>query len=360
MIQNTQNPVPDKNLCADIEGACLLLSYAAQCGLELKAETAKTITRTKELLTAGKLTGDDEALFYLAYQELAKLASPVTVAGLRAATEVSCQTWCREKLHLKPAFVSDAKRAVSWYWRGSITCLVILLLLQIYWVIGSTAVTAIKEASEAEAKVALEIEALKNKTPGEAEPAGKAALDAMAAAKLEVDKTNLRNRIATYHAILRAWNYIWQGKWGCVSEIVAYRDPQTLACQESESGTEATQPLASFVLIALQGYVLPLLYGLLGACTYVLRMLSDEIRNLTYTLKSHIRYKVRLVLGTLSGLAITWFFQPSAEVFKSLSPLAIAFLAGYSVEILFAAMDRFVGAFSTKSPSQGKTNPGQG
>ena len=64
-------------------------------------------------------------------------------------------------------------------------------------------------------------------------------------------------------------------------------------------------------------------------------------------------------MGTLSGLAITWFFQPTAELFKSLSPLAVAFLSGYSVEVLFAAMDRFVGAFSTKSPAQSNPPAGQ-
>jgi len=101
-----------------------------------------------------------------------------------------------------------------------------------------------------------------------------------------------------------------------------------------------------------------LLYGLLGACTYVLRALLNDIRALTYTHKSFIGYKVRVVLGTLSGLAISWFFPPSADILKTLSPLALAFLAGYSVEILFAAMDKFVSAFSAKDQGLGKpANP---
>ncbi len=66
MMQNNQNPVKDKDdICSDdINGACLLLSYVAKCGLELKAETAQTIAKSKELMKEGKLTGGDEALFY--------------------------------------------------------------------------------------------------------------------------------------------------------------------------------------------------------------------------------------------------------------------------------------------------------
>jgi hypothetical protein len=35
-------------------------------------------------------------------------------------------------------------------------------------------------------------------------------------------------------------------------------------------------------------------------------------------------------------------------MFKAISPFALAFLAGYSVEVLFAAMDRFIAAFSSE------------
>jgi hypothetical protein len=53
------------------------------------------------------------------------------------------------------------------------------------------------------------------------------------------------------------------------------------------------------------------------------------------------------LVGVLGGLAIGWFFKPSGEGVGSLSPLALAFVAGYSVDLLFTAMDRIVGAFTT-------------
>ena len=36
-------------------------------------------------------------------------------------------------------------------------------------------------------------------------------------------------------------------------------------------------------------------------------------------------------------------------LFKSLSPFALAFLAGYSIELVFSAMDRFLTAFTSKT-----------
>jgi hypothetical protein len=122
-----------------------------------------------------------------------------------------------------------------------------------------------------------------------------------------------------------------------------------------------------FILANLQLFVLPLFYGLLGAFVYVLRTLTIEIKTLTYTRESNISYRLRIQLGALAGLAIGWFTGPNASfsldtvssgalsTFSSggvsaqtLSPMALAFVAGYSVDVLFALMDRIIYAFSTK------------
>ncbi|WP_395011407.1 hypothetical protein [Undibacterium sp.] len=83
---------------------------------------------------------------------------------------------------------------------------------------------------------------------------------------------------------------------------------------------------------------------------YVLRTLSFEISTCIYTEASNIGFRIRLSLGTLGGMVFAWFVIPEKNdnVLQSLSPFALAFLAGYSVEILFAAMDRFLVAFTNK------------
>jgi hypothetical protein len=79
-----------------------------------------------------------------------------------------------------------------------------------------------------------------------------------------------------------------------------------------------------------------------------LRSLSTEIRNSSYS--SDVGYRLRMPLGALAGVAIAWVVVPDNEpgLVRSIPPLGLAFLAGYSVEVLFAAMDRFIAAFSNE------------
>jgi hypothetical protein len=97
----------------------------------------------------------------------------------------------------------------------------------------------------------------------------------------------------------------------------------------------------------LSQYVLPLLYGLLGSLAYILRTLSREIHDVTFTRGSEIRYSLRWPLGMLGGVTVGLFFD-TAELtgFAAITPLGLAFLAGYGVELLFTGLDRMVSAFT--------------
>ena len=111
------------------------------------------------------------------------------------------------------------------------------------------------------------------------------------------------------------------------------------------------------LLVFLSGFVLPMLYGLLGACAFVLRKLSDEIDKLTYANDARVRYSLRLNIGLLTGLAVGWFIKPGSgdATLISLSPLALAFIAGYGSDLFFVALDKIVQAFNPSSGSASKT-----
>ena len=112
------------------------------------------------------------------------------------------------------------------------------------------------------------------------------------------------------------------------------------------------------ILDILQQYVLPLLYGLLGATAFVIRTISQQARDRLYRAENEAGYYLRMWLGVLGGLAIGWFIKPTGGGIGSLSPLALAFVAGYSVDLLFTAMDRIVGAFSgPEKPPETKEQP---
>ena len=109
---------------------------------------------------------------------------------------------------------------------------------------------------------------------------------------------------------------------------------------ERRSVTEAQQLV--YVLNSLYTALVPLLLGAIGVRTYVLRLMSQQIADTTFSSTSTIRHFVRVALGALAGVAIgLGGFGPT----NRLSAAALAFLAGYAVEPVFATLDAFAAKF---------------
>jgi uncharacterized membrane protein len=100
--------------------------------------------------------------------------------------------------------------------------------------------------------------------------------------------------------------------------------------------------------------IVPMLLGALGACTYVLRLVSDEIKDTTFSKTSPIRNVVRIALGALAGVIIGF---GGIVTGTGLSSAALAFIAGYAVEPVFSTLDgiaeKFKEARKPASPSPG-------
>jgi len=119
---------------------------------------------------------------------------------------------------------------------------------------------------------------------------------------------------------------------------------------------------ARLSLDIMSKYILPLLYGFLGACTFVIRQFSAEVKAELYSRASVTGYMLRMLLGLIAGLSAAWFLNPlvlgaEQKTIAAISPLALAFVAGYSVELLFTAMDRLIGAFTNKPPEGAVPKP---
>jgi hypothetical protein len=97
-------------------------------------------------------------------------------------------------------------------------------------------------------------------------------------------------------------------------------------------------------------WLLPGLYGLLGACVFLLRELvltrgsriSQDKR-----IVSMLLLLLRVALGGLAGIIIGWFWiptpagnAPTAIVPISSIPFGLAFMAGFSIDTLFSLLDR--------------------
>ena len=125
--------------------------------------------------------------------------------------------------------------------------------------------------------------------------------------------------------------------------------PQNSVDAQAETALMCLRLITSF----LGAYLLPLLYGMLGAVALILRRISRAAESNDSDLNS-LRKKLdlRLPVGALAGLSAGWLIQPSSLPGSTLSPLALAFVAGYAAELVFAAMDRIVAAFSSEQPEK--------
>lgn len=111
---------------------------------------------------------------------------------------------------------------------------------------------------------------------------------------------------------------------------------------------------ARLVVAIANTYLLTFAFGLLGACVWVIRASNRRIENFTFSPSWIARYRARILLGMVAGPTIGLFFDQShflstatthtevASLSTQLSASAIAFVAGFSIEILFALLDRLI------------------
>lgn len=95
--------------------------------------------------------------------------------------------------------------------------------------------------------------------------------------------------------------------------------------------------------------ILPVLYAALGACAYLLRLFEEQIRNRTFTADGH---RARFLIAGIGGLVIGLFTNFNVTEGGSLSPLALAFLVGYAVDVFFSFLEGLLRAFGrTPAPA---------
>lgn len=128
-------------------------------------------------------------------------------------------------------------------------------------------------------------------------------------------------------------------------------------------------------------FLLPGLYGLFGAVVLVIRRLLAVSEAMTYTALNPVRYRLRVLLGGVVGFLIPLFVSSDAALgllSSLLGPVhsqvaddnglvdhaalwGIAFLAGYSVELLFSLADALIAGVYSRlvRPVPGQTGSGQ-
>jgi hypothetical protein len=104
---------------------------------------------------------------------------------------------------------------------------------------------------------------------------------------------------------------------------------------------------------ALSAYLLPVLYAVLGAFAYQIRLFTEQVRLRSF--QENRANSARVIAAVVAGSIVSLFngFTQGA----TLSPLAVAFLVGYGVEIFYAFLDRVVTAFASSGSAESKPRP---
>lgn len=111
---------------------------------------------------------------------------------------------------------------------------------------------------------------------------------------------------------------------------------------------------------SITGFLLPVLYAWLGACASILRQLrSDTTACLFHPEYSKVANRAHVTTGVIVGISIG-LFSNLLQTGTDISPLAIAFVAGYASDKFFEFIDRLVHAiFPSQSVPEQSEHQGQ-
>ncbi len=327
-----------------IADAQRLITYIARNGnAQLDEDVTQVIIEAKYKIVNEQWTVSDEKNFLINYDKLAKIVYPVTVESIHCVIPQSSKN---------KRVLTKAESAVAWYRRYTLLSLFFLLLIQVYYLFGD-------DLSSDLHKLFLQRQAVLSQLPILPEQQIKQ--------QGLIEKKNLYDqRIDAKYKLLMLWNQVWSFGGHFSNTMPEYTQKrfeiEKKSLQRGLASIEQLDKLildqhlyqarivyfgnlfsADAMLKVLEGYVLPLLYGLLGAFIFVLRSLLSEIKAITYTADCEVRYRLRLTLGALGGMIIGWFLTPEeVDLSASVSSMALAFLMGYNVDVLFSLMDKII------------------
>lgn len=349
-----------------VSNAQRLMGFAASNGKRIEEDVRNTLVACADAVAKGAPTVETEQEFLKAYGELTTATLPVTADTLDAS-------------EMKRASVSEllSSRSFSSAWGGlklgrfvhaSVfgALLIIAGISLNYFTVGASMLERYQSLverqrlqyeevvkSEANAKV------LRDAMQGQSakDPTLTATEQQKVTEANRIFGANVRRleEITEERSVLpsRLWAWAMQP---CQSEANAVFGWTLCSSMDSQSSKPAGQvemlEAARVVASRASGLYLPLLMGLLGAYAFVLRKMTKEISENSLARASALQHIVRLALGALAGFASSFLLTPElvggAQI-KSLSSWAIAFIAGYGIELVFAFMDRIISAFTERS-----------
>ena len=353
-----------------LKNAELVLFYITENGINISNHDVEVITKAKEAIEDDKWSVEMEVEFWIAYKNLAASIQPVNIDSLKAFKKnyIKNPNFFQRLFRIKWK-QTLSYRTVRFYTFFTMFTMVIMLFLHIYFSIGTIRLNRIQAASERISSLETELNEM-DLIIGD----GSTGISVQQKYdKLQNELFEVNSEKETNIALLGKWVENIQRSIGTYDASLTQEEVNQQELQPNEQVTpgppispeeqldnniEVIQEAQNFVLI-IGFYILPLLYGLLGALTYVLRDLSTQTKKMLYSKDSDINHILRIVLGTIAGLAVGVFWgdmkqQESFIVIESLGPLLVAYLSGMTVEYIFSAIETWIGNVLQRALSSSK------
>lgn len=346
--------------------ADLMLAFAGGNGRKIDDTIRDGIVNTGVAVNTGALTAADEQQFREAYEGLTVALAPVNVQTL-AASETVLPGWSRAMLDLRSWSFGRLFNVAVFLVVLIVTCVTLSYYaegtfgLNRHQELAKTIADADKDVTakaSAKAGAALALAAAEKKPADAAALAAaqKAVVDAdaalsLAAAALEqarAEQEAIPARLSVWAARPCSQSATWMQQYFLCSE--AQKAP--LAAGSKATAADKLDA-ARAVAARLSGVYLLLLMGWLGAHAFILRSMSKAISERSFAPNAGFGHIVRVGMGALAGIASSWLLKPGevgGAQWANLPVWALAFVAGYSTELVFAFMDRILGAFLDKKP----------
>ncbi len=328
-----------------LEDAELLLKYAAEMGIDIDANTRSAVLHARAIAPA-QWTEEMSANLLLALTTLAANLKPVTAESLKA-------------------YHSETRPTMHTYLLWAIILSIVIIPCSILTFVSSSISTQIRTDITTANALAVKLHT----------ELGPPAAQGIGASDELADLQEYAATIRSIYARSRRLNNI----------LVPHVDtPLGLRCDSGNATQDATCVKQKFELpyeIKLDDYsavseqltetyqdvryfaqsittdvltfygafntcILPILYALLGTCAYLLRSFEDQMSTRTFT--PSVANSARFVIAAIGGTVIGLFNGFTSEA--SASPLAMAFLVGYGVEIFFSFLESLIRSFTRTVP----------
>ncbi len=345
-----------------------LLEYAASSGLKIDDEIRNPLIAAADAVEMGTPAVADEQAFFKAYEALTAKTTPVTAETLEAS---------KTKLpdfFSKGGFASALTGVTLGRFFDAMVFLFVLLMCCMslsYYALGKVSLKRYAELpatlNELDGKLAQHRDLLTMRLVAQTRPNDSGKLDPGAAAGLALAVTQAKTLVLDEDDAIQQMRKeqiaipqrLWQWAQLPCSDDAWFMFRWTMCSVIDKAAKNAPPPsdiekieAAKTMAARYSDIYLPLLLGLLGSHAFVLRNMIRDISANSFAKSSALRHIVRLGLGALAGLASTWLLTAEAvggATLKNIPVWALAFVAGYGIELVFSFMDRIIAAFATKT-----------